>query len=77
VAQRQSDGSIVRGTIDCLVGRTSGGVDVLEFKTARPHPSHEAQLQQYVEAVRALFPGVPVTGRLVYAAQQLSPPSGV
>jgi ATP-dependent helicase/nuclease subunit A len=77
VAQRQSDGSIVRGTIDCVVGRTSGALDVLEFKTGRPHPSHDAQLQQYVEAVRSLFPGVAVTGWLVYAAQQLSPSSGV
>jgi hypothetical protein len=40
---------------------------ILEFKTGRPSPSHQRQLDLYVEAVKALFPGAPVVGRLVYA----------
>jgi hypothetical protein len=76
-AMRQPDGTVVRGAIDCLVRRTSGGIEVLEFKIARPRPEHDAQLAIYVAAARSLFPGVPVTGRLIYAGQQLSPASGV
>ena len=63
------DGSpvVLRGTIDCLIQKHDGSIVVLEFKTGRPRPSHQRQLDIYVEAARALFPGVAVEGRLIYA----------
>ena len=56
----------VRGVIDCLSRRPDGRVTVIEFKTGAARPEHEAQLALYVEAARALFPGRPVDGRLLY-----------
>jgi ATP-dependent helicase/nuclease subunit A len=58
---------IVRGTIDCLVRRPDGSLLVLEFKTGRPHPSHEQQLNLYLRALQAGHPDAPVGGMLVYA----------
>jgi ATP-dependent helicase/nuclease subunit A len=58
---------ILRGTIDCLVVREDGSVLVLEIKTGAPRPSHQQQLDVYLAAARALFPAVPVTGKLIYA----------
>ncbi|HEY1309007.1 MAG TPA: UvrD-helicase domain-containing protein [Vicinamibacterales bacterium] len=60
------DGRIVHGAIDCLV-RTVQAVTVLEFKTGAPRPEHEIQAGLYRRAASALFPGVEVTARLVYA----------
>ena len=57
---------IRRGVIDCLARRPDGRVTVLEFKTGRPRPEHRRQLDAYVRAARALFPGAAVDGRLVY-----------
>jgi RecB family endonuclease NucS len=57
---------VLRGTIDCLIQKDDGCVVVVEFKTGRRRPSHQRQLDVYVEAARALFPGAPVEGRLVY-----------
>ena len=57
---------IVRGTIDCLVVRPDGRVIVLEFKTGRARPLHDAQLRIYVEAARRLFPGSEAIGYTVY-----------
>ena len=62
-----SERMILRGTFDCLVQRRDGGVTVLELKTGRPAPEHQRQLATYVKAARALFPGMPVEGTLVYA----------
>ena len=59
--------TILRGTFDCLVKRRDGGVTVLELKTGKPAPEHEQQLSTYLTAARALFPGTPVEGKLVYA----------
>ncbi len=59
-------GQLLRGTIDCLVMAPDGGVTVLEFKTGRKRPEHQAQLDVYVEAARALFPGAIIDGRLIY-----------
>jgi len=63
------DGSplVLRGAIDCLVQKDDGSIVVLEFKTGRPRPSHQRQLDLYVEAARALFPGAAVEGRVIYA----------
>jgi hypothetical protein len=41
---------------------------VLEFKTGAPSPAHGRQLDLYIRAAGDLFPGVPVTGRVVYGA---------
>ena len=57
---------ILRGTIDCLVRDAHGRVTVFEFKTGRATPEHRAQLDIYLSAARALFPGLPVEGRLIY-----------
>jgi ATP-dependent helicase/nuclease subunit A len=59
--------TILRGTFDCLVRRHDGGITILELKTGRPSPEHEQQLSLYLTAARALFPGTPVEGKLVYA----------
>jgi RecB family exonuclease len=59
--------TILRGTFDCLVRRHDGGITILELKTGRPSPEHEQQLFLYLTAARALFPGMPVEGKLVYA----------
>jgi ATP-dependent helicase/nuclease subunit A len=58
---------ILRGTFDCVIRRTDGGITVLELKTGKPMPEHQEQLATYLTAARALFPGVAVEGTLVYA----------
>ena len=67
--QTVRDGStvVLRGTIDCLIHRDDGSIVVVEFKTGGRRPSHQQQLDVYVAAVRALFPGTVVEGRLVYS----------
>jgi ATP-dependent exoDNAse (exonuclease V) beta subunit len=61
------NGRILRGAVDALVGGRDGSVTVVEFKTGGSLPEHQAQLDIYVGAVRALFPGVvKITGLLVY-----------
>ena len=57
---------ILRGTIDALIHQHDGGIVVLEFKTGSGRPAHQAQLDTYVQAARALFPDSPVRGMLVY-----------
>ena len=59
---------VVRGTIDCLVCQPDGDISVLEFKTGRPRPEHEAQAALYREAALSLFPGSRVVTQLLYAA---------
>jgi len=58
---------ILRGTFDCLIHRRDGGVTVLELKTGKPAEEHDRQLEMYVTAAKAMYPGMPVEGRLVYA----------
>ena len=57
---------VMRGTIDCLIRHADGSLTVLEFKTGRPRPSHQAQLNVYVRAAQGLFPEASVNGRLIY-----------
>jgi ATP-dependent helicase/nuclease subunit A len=57
---------VLRGSIDCLVERPDGSVLVLEFKTGRPKPEHQRQLETYLDAARAMFPGAVVEGRVLY-----------
>ena len=59
---------VVRGTIDCLVRKEDGEIVVVEFKTGRRRPEHEAQTALYLEAARALFPGSRVVTQLLYSA---------
>jgi ATP-dependent helicase/nuclease subunit A len=58
---------ILRGSFDCLIQRRDGGVTVLELKTGRTAPEHDRQLEMYITAAKAMFPGMPVEGKLVYA----------
>ena len=58
---------ILRGTFDCLILGRDGGVTVLELKTGKPAPEHGEQLEMYLTAARAMFPGTHVEGMLVYA----------
>jgi ATP-dependent exoDNAse (exonuclease V) beta subunit len=69
----QREGRVLRGTIDCLVLRGGEGgqpsaVTVVEFKTGRKRVEHQQQIDIYVDAARALFPGAAVDGLLVYPA---------
>jgi ATP-dependent helicase/nuclease subunit A len=65
-AAADPDLTLVRGVIDCLVRGASGVITVLEFKTGSPAEWHRAQLALYEAAARAIAPGAPVAGRLVY-----------
>ena len=67
------DGSIVRGTIDCLVRTAPDRVTLLEFKTGRPRPEHRTQLDLYRRAVESAFPGASIDARLVYAGEVPDP----
>lgn len=58
---------ILRGRVDCLIRHADGSMTVVEFKTGRPAPGHQAQLDVYVHAVQELFPQAGVVGRLIYA----------
>jgi ATP-dependent exoDNAse (exonuclease V) beta subunit len=62
------DDRIVRGTIDCLVRGANGDVAVLEFKTGRRRPEHDAQTALYRQAAQSLFPGSRVVTQLLYTA---------
>src|SRR5688572_26598703 len=63
---------ILRGTFDCLIQRRDGGITIVELKTGKPAPEHDQQLGVYLTAARAMFPGVPVEGKLVYARERSS-----
>jgi len=66
VVESAPRGTVVRGRIDCLVERPDGAVVVLEFKTGERRIEHARQLETYVTAARAIFPGRGVEGTLVY-----------
>jgi len=57
---------MVRGTVDCLVRRSDGGVSVLEFKTGARRPGPLGQLSLHRRAAKLLFPGTQVDEPLVY-----------
>ena len=61
------DPVILRGVIDCVIQKDDGSIVVIEFKTGRPTPRHQRQLDLYVEAAAAIYPGARVEGRLIYA----------
>jgi ATP-dependent helicase/nuclease subunit A len=57
-------GVCVRGAVDCLVVGPTGTATVLEFKTGRPRPEHEAQVRLYARAMEAIL-GLGPVGTLV------------
>jgi ATP-dependent helicase/nuclease subunit A len=59
-------GILWRGIAD-IVHAKGERVTVLEWKTGAVSPRHEAQLERYIRALRALFAGREVGGRVVYA----------
>jgi ATP-dependent helicase/nuclease subunit A len=59
-------GRVLRGTIDCLVRQPDGSIVVVEFKTGAGSAAHDAQLEIYLHAARAMYPQSEVTGLLVY-----------
>jgi RecB family exonuclease len=64
----EAEGSVIlRGTIDCLAIAADGSVSVVELKTGGRRESHQRQLDLYVRAARALFPGRQVQGHLIHA----------
>jgi ATP-dependent exoDNAse (exonuclease V) beta subunit len=67
MVRRSNAPVLLRGTIDCVVQKDDGSVVIVEFKTGRPSPSHQRQLDLYVEAAAALYPGARIVGRLLYA----------
>ena len=61
--------TVVRGAIDALVV-DGARVTVVEIKTGAPAAWHQAQVEVYVRAATALFPGSEVRGVLVGPAGQ-------
>jgi RecB family exonuclease len=61
------DGRILRGTVDCLVETAPGRFTMLEFKTGRERPEHQAQVDFYLHAMRQVFAGALIDARLIYA----------
>jgi ATP-dependent exoDNAse (exonuclease V) beta subunit len=61
-------GQMVRGTIDCLAQTGPNQLTVLEFKTGRPRPWHQRQVELYRRAAEGFLPGAEVKGHLVYAS---------
>jgi ATP-dependent exoDNAse (exonuclease V) beta subunit len=62
--------AVVRGRIDCLVAHDDGRLTIVELKTGRPRPEHQAQVDLYQAALSAAAPGVPVDIRLIYASER-------
>jgi hypothetical protein len=71
---RDRGGQIIRGTIDRLVRRRSGEIDVIAYRSGLSSGRDEERLAQAVKAARRLFAGSSVHGRVVddSFAQQLS-----
>jgi hypothetical protein len=57
----------LRGAVDCLVVSHGGtSATILEFKTGRPRPEHQVQLDLYVRAISAVLGGKTVVGKVCY-----------
>ena len=57
----------LRGAVDCLVvSRDGTAATILEFKTGRRRPEHQAQLDLYVRAICAVLGGKKVAGKVCY-----------
>jgi ATP-dependent helicase/nuclease subunit A len=75
IAATLPDGRVVAGTVDRLcIGPAL--VQVIDFKTGRTVPAdvaavpagHRAQMESYVEALRAIFPGRAIEASLLYTS---------
>jgi ATP-dependent helicase/nuclease subunit A len=66
-AHEERPGETVRGVIDCLIVPADGPPIVLEFKTGRPAPEHDAQVALYRDAARRLLGVSHVETRILYA----------
>jgi ATP-dependent helicase/nuclease subunit A len=58
--------TVMRGTIDCVARLPGGRVVVVEVKTGQPRSWHQAQLERYLAAARAIFPAERVEGVVLY-----------
>jgi ATP-dependent exoDNAse (exonuclease V) beta subunit len=56
---------IVYGAIDSLI-LAAGQAVVIDYKTGKSRPEHRLQMELYLEAVRALFPGHQALGLVFY-----------
>jgi ATP-dependent helicase/nuclease subunit A len=63
------NGGLLRGTIDCLV-RTNNRLTIIEFKTGRVQPQHQAQLELYRRAAERLFPELTIETLLIYSGDE-------
>ena len=61
------DGRVLRGTVDCLVETAPGRFTILEFKTGRERPEHQAQVGLYLYAMGQVFPDSLIDAKLIYA----------
>ena len=59
-------GRVTRGTIDALVRRPDGGIEVISVQCGPPLPRHDHLLNLYIDAARGMFPGACVNGRTFY-----------
>lgn len=64
---------ILRGTIDGLAIAADGTIVVVEFKTGQARAMHQRQLDLYVRAARALFPGRRIEGVLIHQPSPREP----
>ena len=62
----QSPDRVARGQIDAVVVPPDGPVVAVEFKTGRPEPSHEAQVEMYRRALAAAWPDRGGEARIFY-----------
>jgi RecB family exonuclease len=65
------DGRVLRGTVDCLVETAPRRFTLLEFKTGRPRPEHQVQVNLYLQAMNGTFPGAVIDAKLVYPEKNI------
>jgi ATP-dependent helicase/nuclease subunit A len=63
-----SGSRVIRGTIDALIRREDGAIDVIAVQAGPPGPKHEQMLALFVEAAQNMFPDSTVNGRFLYCA---------
>ena len=72
--QLQGRAAVLAGKPDLVaVNGTTGSV--VDVKTGRPSPSHEVQVQLYMFAMRALYPGRVFDGLVVYPDREIEIPA--
>ena len=57
---------VIRATIDALIRRADGGIEVVSVQAGTPVPWHQQRLNLHIGAAHRMFPGVPVNGRTLY-----------